>query len=374
MEKLNAIALTFLRPQLNVLQLNRLYEAAGSATVIVENRNNIPDILPDVSESFCKSIKNSLEDALERAKRELDFCEKHFISVLTPDQEAYPQRLLNCEDAPIAIYYRGSANLNARHIVCIIGTRQCTVYGQDLIRRFVNDLHSTCPDTLIVSGLAYGVDVHSHRAALENGMETVGVVAHGLDMIYPSLHRETAKRMLSQGGLLTEFPSETKIDRRNFLQRNRIVAGLSDACVLPESASHGGGLVTCRISLDYGRSVYAFPGNVDAEYSQGCNNLIRNNGAQLITCASDFIADMGWDKDQILAEKQASGIERTLFLDLNPDEQCIVDALRANGDMTSDQLTGVTKLPISTINASLFMLEMNGAVKQLSGSVYHLLD
>ena len=374
MEKLNAIALTFLRPQLNVLQLNTLYQAAGNATAIVENRNNLPDILPDVSDGLCKSIKNTLAEAIERAKRELEFCEKHSINVLTPDQEAYPQRLLNCEDAPIALYFRGSVDLNMRHIVCIIGTRKCTVYGQDLIRKFVIDLKKCCPDTLIVSGLAYGVDINAHRSALDNGMDTVGVLAHGLDMIYPSMHRETAKRMLSHGGLLTEFPSETKIDRRNFLQRNRIVAGLSDACILPESASHGGGLVTCRISNDYGRNVYAFPGPVDAEFSQGCNNLIRTNGAQLITCAADFVADMGWDKDQILAQKQATGIERTLFLDLNPDEQCIVDALHANGDLTPDQLTGATKLPVATINASLFMLEMNGVVKQLAGSVYHLLD
>lgn len=330
--------------------------------------------MPDVSDGLCRSIKNTLDEAIERAKRELEFCEKHSINMLTPDQEAYPQRLLNCEDAPIALYYRGSVDLNMRHIVCIIGTRKCTVYGQDLIRKFVNDLRSICPDTLIVSGLAYGVDINAHRSALDNGMDTVGVLAHGLDIIYPSMHRETAKRMLSHGGLLTEFPSETKIDRRNFLQRNRIVAGLSDACILPESASHGGGLVTCRISNDYGRNVYAFPGPVDAEFSQGCNNLIRTNGAQLITCAGDFVADMGWDKDQILAQKQATGIERTLFLDLNPDEQCIVDALHANGDLTPDQLTGATKLPVATINASLFMLEMNGVVKQLAGSVYHLLD
>ena len=374
MEKLNAIALTFIRPVLTPVQLMNLYAAVGSATAVMENRADLKDIMPDLSDGFAEMMRKDISEALVRAEKELEFCEKHSIKVLTPDDADYPSRLKNCEDAPLTLYYRGSADLNAKHTVCVIGTRKCTTYGQDLIRHFVGDMKQLCRDTVIISGLAYGVDVQAHRNALDQGMETVGVLAHGLDTIYPQMHRETAKAMLSQGGLLTEYPSETRIDKRNFLQRNRIVAALSDACVLPESASHGGGLVTCRLSNEYGRRVFAFPGPVGAEYSEGCNNLIRNGGAQLITSAADLVEDMGWGNDTILAKAHEKGIERSLFPMLTPDEQVIADALRKFGDQHPDQLSVVTAMPVAIVKSTLFMLEMNGVVKPLAGGYYHLLD
>lgn len=373
MERLNSIALTFIRPQISLVNLMELYTTAGSATAVMDNRANLRDLVPDLSDEQCELFKD-VDYALKRAEEEMEFCEKHKIQVLTPNDAAYPYRLKSCPDAPIALYYRGTADLNAPHIVCIIGTRKCTVYGQDLIHRFVKELKAECPDALIVSGLAYGVDIHAHRSALENEMETIGVVAHGLDMIYPSLHRETAKRMVGQGGLLTEYPKASRIDKRNFLQRNRIVAGLSDACILPESAIHGGGLVTCRLSVEYGREVFAFPGSVNAEYSAGCNKLIRNHQAQLITCARDFVESMGWQNDAILDEARKAGIELPLFPDLNltPVEQQIVAALKANGDLHPDQIAAFSGLSINDVNSSLFMMEMNGIVRQLSGTIYHL--
>lgn len=371
MEHRNAIALTFMRPQLSPLQLIQLYREAGSATAIVDNRKDLSAVIPEVSRGFDEQL-SSLDSALARADQELEFCRKHEIQVLIPSDDAYPQRLQSCEDAPLVLYYRGSANLNTTRVINIIGTRKCTVYGQDLIASFVKGLKQACPDTLIASGLAYGVDICAHRNALEQGMDTVGVLAHGLDMIYPQMHRETAKRMLSHGGLLTEYPSQTRIDKRNFLQRNRIVAGISDACILPESAAHGGGLVTCRLSMEYGRNVYAFPGSVTAEYSKGCNDLIRRNVAQLITCADDFLQDMGWECDEELRLARQQGIERTMFLDLSAEEHAIVNALKDRGDMLADQLVMATGLAIAKVSSSLFRLEMNGIVRGLPGGIFHL--
>lgn len=180
-----------------------------------------------------------------------------------------------CDDAPLALFYRGNADLNTLHIINIVGTRHATPYGQDICTRFLADLSALYPDTLIVSGLAYGIDIHAHRAALQNHFKTIGVLAHGLDRIYPAEHRKTAVSMLEQGGLLTEFTSGTNPDRQNFVKRNRIVAGMSDATVVIESAAKGGALITAELAESYHRDCFAFPGRCNDEYSIGCNNLIR---------------------------------------------------------------------------------------------------
>jgi DNA processing protein len=242
-----------------------------------------------------------------------------------------------------------------------------------LIRRFIADLKAMCPQVLIVSGLAYGVDICAHRESLQNGYETVGVLAHGLDEIYPSCHRDTAKAMIGQGGLLTEYMSQTRSEKINFVKRNRIVAGMSDATVLVESAAKGGGLITCRIAQDYDRSVFAFPGAVGAPYSEGCNALIRDNGAQLITSAADMVAAMGWSTDAQLQQAKAVGIERTLFPDLTEEEQKIVDSLDEMGDLQQNILSVKTNIPIGQLTAILFSLEMKGVVRPLAGGTYHLL-
>ncbi len=225
----------------------------------------------------------------------------------------------------------------------------------------------------MVSGLAYGVDIHAHRNALDCGYETVGVLAHGLDQLYPPRHRDTAKAMLSQGGLLTEFMTMTNADKPNFVRRNRIVAGMADATVLVESASKGGGLITTGIARSYNRDVFAFPGPVGAPYSAGCNNLIRDNGAALITCAEDFVKAMGWDDDVQLQKAKADGIERTLFPELDAEEQAIVTLLGKTNDLQANIISVKTSLPIHRITALMFQLEMKGVVRPMAGGVYHLL-
>jgi DNA processing protein len=268
------------------------------------------------------------------------------------------------------LYYKGTANLNQRYVLDMVGTRRCTTYGQDLIRRFISDLRQLCPQVLIVSGLAYGIDICAHRNALANGYETVGVLAHGLDQIYPYRHRDTAVKMVSQGGLLTEYISQTEALPNNFRQRNRIVAGISDATILVESAIKGGGLITCRVAQEYGREVFAFPGAVGMPYSEGCNHVIRNNTAALITSAADFVESMGWQT----IKQTPEAVERQLFPDLSPEEQQIVSQLQQTNDLQLNTLTVKTNIPIGQLTALLFSLEMKGIVKPLAGGTYHLVN
>jgi len=349
-----------------------LYQTMGGGQAVYEHRHDIKDVIPDCTDRLAASLQDwSL--ALQRAAQEMSFIQKHQIQPLCLGDERYPQRLAECADAPIILFYMGNADLNQRRVINIIGTRHCTAYGQDLIRRFVADLRRLCPEVLIVSGLAYGVDICAHRHALQNGYETVGVLAHGLDELYPSAHRDTAKQMLQQGGLLTEYMSETRADKMNFVKRNRIVAGMTDATILVESAAKGGGLITSHIAQDYDRAVFAFPGAIGAPYSEGCNQLIRDNGAQLITSAEDFVEAMGWQTDAQRQEAINKGIERNLFPELSDEEQGIVKALNELGDLALNQLAAKTNTPISRLTSLLFQMEMKGIVRPLAGGTYHLL-
>ncbi|GAB6983284.1 DNA-processing protein DprA [Prevotella dentasini] len=370
-EAINAIALTRLS-RFNLASLLSLYRAAGSATAVVENRKNIRDLLPDASPHLVSGLQN-LETQLARAEEELAYTQNRHIDVLTMDNPGYPQRLMECPDAPLVLYSLGNANLNSRHIINIVGTRHCTVYGQDLIRIFARELKALCPDVLVFSGLAYGIDICAHRAALQNGLDTVGVLAHGLDDLYPPRHRPTAEEMLQHGGLLTEYTSRTQPKAHNFVQRNRIVAGCADATILVESAQRGGGLITCSIARSYGREVFAFPGPVGAEYSEGCNNLIRDNGAALITSAADLVKAMGWDDGIRLANAQRKGIERSLFPDLSEEEQTIVNTLSKNNDLQINMLSAQSGIAISRLTALLFEMEMKGLIRTMAGGCYHLL-
>lgn len=372
-EHLYAIALTR-TTGFNLPALLELYQKAGSATVVYEHRNNIRDILPDASQHLVEGLKN-LNDILPFAERELQYDEQHGIEVLCFNDDNYPQRMRECADAPLVLYKRGTANLNKQRTLSIVGTRNCTPYGRDLIRVFIRELKSICPDVLVFSGLAYGVDICAHRESLANGLDTVGVVAHGLDTIYPRMHTEMAKEMSQKGGgVITEYTTNTQPMPKNFVQRNRIVAGCADATLLIESANKGGGLITCSIARSYSRDVFAFPGAIGAEYSEGCNNLIRDNGASLVTSAYDFVKAMNWDNDIKLEKAQQRGIERSLFPDLTGDEKAIVNALQKQNDLQINMLSVQSNLPIARLMALLFELEMKGIVKTMAGGCYHLLD
>jgi DNA processing protein len=350
----------------------QLYRRLGSAQAIYEQRNDIADIVENCPQRLAEAIKH-WDEPLRRAAAEMEFVQAHGIQVLAWSTDAYPQRLRECPDAPTVLYYKGTAELNRAKVINIVGTRHCTPYGQDVIQQLTRRLSQLCPQVLIVSGLAYGVDINAHRQALENGFETVGVLAHGLDYLYPPRHRDTAREMTKKGGLLTEFMTQTNADKANFVRRNRIVAGMCDATILVESAARGGGLITAEIAMGYNRAVFAIPGSVGAPYSEGCNNLIRDNGAALITSADDLVKAMGWASDALLKRAQTDGIERNLFPDLSPEEQSIVDLLQKTNDLQLNIISVKTNLPISRASALLFQLEMKGVLKPLAGGMYHLL-
>lgn len=368
-----AMALTRLT-NFNYQQALELYRAVGSAQQLYEHRHEIGDIIKDASPRLTEALKD-WDEPMRRAECEMKFMEEHRIRALTLNDDDYPQRLTECPDAPIILYYKGQADLNQERIVSIVGTRRMTTYGQDLIRRFIADLRQQCPEVLIVSGLAYGVDICAHREALANGYPTVGVLAHGLDQIYPYRHRETAAKMLNHGGLLTEFMTQTNADKPNFVRRNRIVAGMADSVILVESAAKGGGLITAEIAQSYARAVFAFPGSVGQMYSEGCNNLIRDNVAGLISNAQDFVKAMGWPtvKDMPLFSQSSATAASSQIPNLSPEERQVISLLQQTNDLQLNIITVKTGIPIGRLTAMLFELEMKGVVKPLAGGMYHLL-
>ena len=370
-EIISAIALTRIS-YFSLAEMLELFRRVGSAQEIVAHSQHIRDLLPDANDRLVQAFAD-ISQAQRFAESEFLTCKSMGIRPLVMGSDDYPSRLLECPDAPLVLYYQGEASLNQKRVVSIVGTRHSTTYGQDLIRRFMSDLRNLCPQVLVVSGLAYGIDICAHREALAQGYETVAVLAHGLDDLYPPRHRQTADAMLQRGGLITEFPTGTRPDKMNFVRRNRIVAGMADATLLVESAIHGGGLITTRIANDYGRDVFAFPGAVGAPYSEGCNDLIRRQGAGLIMSAQHFVEAMGWETDAQLSEAQAHGIERQLFPELSADEQRLVALLQRQNDLQINVLSVQTGIGVGPLTALLFSLEMKGVVRTMAGGMYHLL-
>mgnify|MGYP003305970497 CR=1 FL=1 len=323
-ELLSLIALQHI-PGVGSITAKRLVEGAGSAAQIFEHRTELPSIIPGIQPALVKSLDSPL--AHQRAEREMEFIDKHHITCIGYHDEAYPYRLRECVDAPTLLFYRGNTTLNPHRVISIVGTRKCTDYGRDLCEALVRDLSAQCPDTLIVSGLAYGIDVCAHRAAIKYGLPTVGVLAHGLDRIYPAAHRNVAKAMLENGGLLTEFMSGTESLPAYFVRRNRIVAGMADATVVVESASSGGSLITASIAHSYSRDCFAFPGRVTDENSKGCNALICSNRAALITCAADFVEAMNWSVSKQVEKPR----QMELFTNLTPEEEIVMQQLAREG-------------------------------------------
>ena len=361
--------------RLSLTDIKTLYDNAGSAEDVIQHRNDIRVIAPEASDRLTELMKQDISDYQRRAEEEIKWCEQNKVTIRLISDAEYPDRLRHCHDAPMALFTRGKADLNATHVINMVGTRKCTNYGMDVIAKIVADISRTLPDITIVSGLAYGIDIAAHKAAMNNGLPTIGVVAHGQDTMYPNLHRNEANKMcLGNGGVITEFFHGTRPIAQNFLQRNRIIAGMSDATIVIESAAHGGGLVTARIAQDYGREVFAIPGPINSEMSAGTNNMIRDNKAALITSAQDIVNMMQWQNDIALQNVRDKGIERSLFVDLTPDEQRIVNLLREQGDMQANSIALVSGIPISQVSSLLFSLEMKTVIKSLPGNTFHLIS
>ena len=347
--------------------IHSLIEEVGSAKELIENAGNIKDIVPEAGPRLCELLND--ESLIVNAEKEIEFIEKNNIRLICKGDKDYPYRLAECNDAPLVLHGMGNADLNAKHIVSIVGTRHASEYGKSVCENFVADLAKFVPGTLIVSGLAYGIDVCAHRAALKAGLPTVGVLAHGLDRIYPTAHRSTAKSMIENGGLLTEFMSGTNPFPQNFVQRNRIVAGMADATVVIESASKGGSLITASLATGYDRDCFAFPGRINDQYSQGCNELVSRNRAALITSAYDFVEAMNWDV--ATKKKSAEDLQTELFPDMSPEETAVMTALRENSDgLQVNQMVVQLNTPINKLLPLLFEMEMKGYIKAVAGGCY----
>lgn len=308
-------------------------------------------------------------EALSAARTEADFIASNSISAIYFRDDNYPQRLLECDDAPLMLYGLGDCDLNRSRFISIVGTRHATAYGVDFTERLVSDLADMLPEKpVVVSGLAYGIDITAHRAALKAGLPTIAVLAHGLNTLYPSQHRSVAVEMVRNGGmLLTDYRSSTPVHKGNFLARNRIVAGLADVLVVAESASKGGALVTARLASGYNRDVFALPGRTSDKYSAGCNSLIAGNVAGLVTSASDLCSRMGWPTVETPPASQPS-----LFPELTPEEETIMAVLAERGESSLPELSSRIDLPVPRLMATLIDMEFRSIIINIPGGRYRL--
>lgn len=337
----------------------------GVKEVFMQKKSSLMKI-PGIGEQLASNIIN--QNVIDRAEQEVEFIDKNKINHVFYLDKKFPERLKNCNDAPAILFYKGNIDFNREKVISIIGTRNATDYGIENCNKLIEGIIERNHKPIIVSGLAYGIDIAAHRAALKNGLDTIAVFAHGLDTVYPSIHSKTARQIENQGALLTEFLSKTKMDRRYFLQRNRIIAGIADATIVVESAEKGGALVTADIANSYNRDVFAFPGRIFDKYSSGCNWLIKTNKAALITGVPDLEYILGWDK----TDKKQIPVQKELFVELTEDEEIVVNLLSNKGKLPIDLISLETKLPMSKISSMLLNLEFCGQVRCLPGKLYAL--
>ncbi|HEY6977833.1 MAG TPA: DNA-processing protein DprA [Chitinophagaceae bacterium] len=356
------IALTLI-PNIGPVQAKILVEHFGNAETIFKASLKRLSGIENIGEVRARCIKSFQN--FSAAEEEIEFIERYKIQPFFIADKNYPQRLLNCYDPPTLLYYRGNADLNASKIISVIGTRNNTDYGKQVTEKLVSDLKEE--NVVIVSGLAFGVDAIAHKTAIQNNLQTIGVLAHGLDTIYPSQHKSLAKEILQNGGLLTELRKNTKPDKHNFPKRNRIVAGIADATVVIETALKGGSMITAELANNYNRDVFAFPGKTTDTKSAGCNYLIKQNCAALLTGAQQLIEALGWEQ-----KKAKPKTQRELFINLSDDEKVIVDIIKEKDAVHIDELFLKSGLSSSAIAASMLNLELQNVIVSLPGKMYRL--
>lgn len=357
------IAITLIPNVGSVNGKNLVAYCGGVEAVFAEKKKTLLKI-PGIGETTVSSIIN--HNVFDRAEEEIRFIEKYNIIPLFYLDNDYPTRLKQCTDSPLMLYYKGNADLNNEKVISVVGTRNATEYGRDMCRKLVEGLADS--HVLILSGLAYGIDTWSHKAALEFNLPTLAALGHGLDQIYPYTNRSLAEKMLANGGLITEFMSHTKPDRENFPMRNRIIAGMSDAVIVVEAGAKGGALITADLANSYNRDVFAVPGRLSDTFSVGCNNLIKTNRAALIQSADDIRYILNWDSHKNLKKV----VQRKLFVELSAEEQSVVDLLRNEGDLDIDSVMQKTGMQPSKAASALLNLEFEGIIRCLPGKVYRL--
>ncbi len=360
---LHQIALTLISG-IGPVQAKQLLEHFGNAESIFKAKKKDLSAVEGIGEIKAKQIKDF--NQFKEAEEEIKFTEKHHIQCLFLNNENYPKRLLHCYDAPTLLYYRGNANLNNSKIISIIGTRTNTDYGKQVTEDIIAELQPY--NALIISGLAYGIDAVAHKAAVKNNIATVGVLAHGLDTIYPAQHKSLAKDMLLNGGLLTEFRKNVKADRYNFPQRNRVVAGMADAIIVIETAAKGGSMITAELAYNYNKDLFAIPGKIYDGKSSGCLKLIQQNKAVLLSNTAQLIEEMGWQEKKKQPKKQ-----RELFIELSTEEKIVVDLLKQKETISIDELFLQSGLSSSSVAGAILSLELQNVVLSLPGKMYRLI-
>lgn len=343
------------------IMAKKLLANFGSAEEIFKTKTNQIAAIDGVGSVLLKNLKD--KTVFEKANQELEFIHKNNIKVSFFKEENYPERLKHCIDAPVLIFSAGNINLENKRIISIVGTRQITSYGIEFCKKLIEDLSPL--DPIIVSGFAYGVDIVAHQLAMENDLQTIGVLAHGLNQIYPKTHKKYMAKMEQKGGFITEFWSSTNPDKENFVRRNRIVAGMSEATIVIESADRGGSLITANLANDYNRDVFAVPGRVTDKYSQGCNQLIKTQKANVLTNAADLVYMLNWD-----IENKSKPVQKQLFVDLESDEQKIYDYLLKNGKELLDIIALQCEFPIYKISGMLLNMELKGVIRPLPGKLF----
>ena len=361
------IGITLLPGVGNVTAKN-LVAYCGSAERVFNAKRSHLEKIPGAGAIMVDNLTDSdiQKDVLTRAEEEMKFMEKNNVSAVFFTDENYPRRLRECADSPAILYIKGKTDLNVEKIISIVGSRKSTAYGKKICEQIVEAFAPY--NVLVASGLAYGIDIAAHRASLRNNLSTVGVLAHGLEFVYPGEHTNTAEKMCETGGLVSEFMSHTKMNPEYFPRRNRIVAGMSDATIVIEATYKSGALITAEIANSYDREVFAVPGRMDDISSEGCNLLIKTNKAMLIQSAEDVIKALNWDAGNH-KQKQT---QRELFANLSGEEELIVNLLREKGNVHIDDLSIKSNLPMSKTASLLLSLEFSGVVKSLPGKVYEL--
>lgn len=363
-EILSAIALQQIKG-LGISGIKKLISYFGSAeNVFLQNKKELNKIT-GINKKAIKSILN--KEGFKLAEKELKYIEKNDIKIYYFLDKNFPIKLKNCSDSPVLLFVKGNFSFERKRYISIVGTRNCSEYGKRICEKLVEDLIDY--DPVIISGLAYGIDICAHKASLKNNIPTLAVLAHGLNYLYPSQHKNTAEKIIKNGALITEYLSFVKVERQFFPQRNRIVAGLSDAVVVIESKKRGGALITAEIANSYNRDVFAFPGKTFDENSEGCNWLIKTNRASLITSAEDIAYIMNWPKRNIIESKQKS-----IAIAYTDEEEKIINELEKKNMVPIDELSYAVQLPVSKVSALLLELEFKGVVKSLPGKIYQILS
>lgn len=362
-ELLYQLALTLV-PNVGDVQAKLLVQQYGSASAIFKTKRSELEKIEGMGEVRARSITAFKDFAA--AEKELAFIEKYKIQPLFLTDAAYPQRLLNCYDSPTVLFYKGSADLNKARVLSVVGTRHNSEYGRHFTEQLLEDLSGE--DVLVISGLALGIDGIAHKAALKHKLPTVGVVGHGLDKIYPQEHARLAREMILQGGgVLTEFFSGTDPDKHNFPQRNRIVAGISDATVVIETEVKGGSMITAKLAASYNRDVFALPGRSIDKLSSGCNHLIRHNMAFLLTSGKDLLEMLGWSE-----RKKKNRPQKELFIELSPDERNVLNLLQQKEAVHIDEINLQSGLSSSAVAAALLNLELQNVIAGMPGKMYRV--